>query len=66
VHSALNGLTLNDASRWEDEGRGRRSRLSLRNTLNAAEHYATSFLFNRNGSNGSHGGANNGGGRNPR
>ncbi|KAF8576653.1 hypothetical protein K439DRAFT_1622701 [Ramaria rubella] len=45
VHSALSGLTLNDAARWDDEGRGRRSRLSLRNTLNAAEHYASSLLL---------------------
>ena len=65
VHSALSGLALNDTSRWVDEGRGRRSRLSLRNTLHAAEHYAT-FLFNRNGSNSSHGGTTNGSGRNPR
>lgn len=66
VHSALSGLTLNDGSRWEDEGRGRRSRLSLRNTLNAAEHYATAFLFHRNGTNNTHGGTTNGGGRHPR
>lgn len=65
VHSALSGLALNEAPRWEEEGRGRRSRLSLRNTLNAAEHYATAFFLNRNGPSNPHGGANTGG-RNPR
>jgi F-box and leucine-rich repeat protein GRR1 len=66
VHSALSGLVLNDAPRWEEEGRGRRTRLSLRNTLNAAEHYATTFFLNRGGSNNPHGGTNSGGGRNQR
>ncbi|KAG6336533.1 hypothetical protein ID866_2555 [Astraeus odoratus] len=39
----------------EPDGRGRSVRRSLRNTFNAAEHYATSFLFGRSsGSSGSH------------
>ncbi|KAK1231816.1 SCF ubiquitin ligase complex subunit [Marasmius sp. AFHP31] len=39
VHSALSGTTA--------DPRGRSVKRSLRNTLNAAEHYASSFLFGR-------------------
>ncbi|KAL0570094.1 SCF ubiquitin ligase complex subunit [Marasmius crinis-equi] len=41
VHSALSGTSA--------DPRGRSVKRSLRNTLNAAEHYASSFLFGRTG-----------------
>lgn len=45
-HTALPATTLNADPR-EPETRGRSVKRSLRNTINAAEHYATTFLFGR-------------------
>jgi F-box and leucine-rich repeat protein GRR1 len=50
VQSAL-GISSQDG-RETTEGRGRRVKRSLRNTISAAENYASSFLFGRGGSNG--------------
>lgn len=50
VQSAL-GISSQDA-REVAEGRGRRVKRSLRNTISAAENYASSFLFGRGGSHG--------------
>jgi F-box and leucine-rich repeat protein GRR1 len=54
VQSAL-GATAQE-SRETAEGRGRRVKRSLRNTINAAENYASSFLFGRGTSSGVHDG----------
>jgi F-box and leucine-rich repeat protein GRR1 len=50
VQSAL-GVSSQDV-RDTAEGRGRRVKRSFRNTISAAENYATSFLFGRGGNNG--------------
>jgi F-box and leucine-rich repeat protein GRR1 len=50
VQSAF-GISSQD-SRGAAEGRGRRVKRSLRNTISAAENYASAFLFGRGSSNG--------------
>lgn len=51
LHESVQSISSQD-NRDVTEGRGRRVKRSLRNTISAAENYASSFLFGRGGSNG--------------